>query len=97
MTTLKQIVINYLNKNYKIVNKRFYNVSQNQEERGFELLKLIETMFNLSRDKSKALLLEWASSFDLSEKEFKMVIQPEKLKVSWTQEMINDIIQNLNQ
>ncbi len=89
MTTIDELIKRYLNKNYKVFNKRFFN-SLN-EEWGFKIVETIGIIFSISRSTAEKHLLEWAISFDLTKKEFEAAIKPQKLKVNWSPSMIQDL------
>jgi hypothetical protein len=91
MTTSEQIVKKYLTKNYNVKDKRFFNTLDNEEEWGFKIVELIKAVFSLSLDTAELYLLEWATDFGLHGKEFEQAIKPQKLKVNWSRETIQDL------
>lgn len=90
MTTKEKIVLNYLNNNYKIGEKRLFN-SLNEEEWGYQVVNLISTMFSLSDEFAEQILLEWIIEFGLNKEDFSEIFKPKKLKVSWNPELVNDL------
>lgn len=92
MTTSEQVIKKYLTKNYRVDNKRFFNLLNNEEEWGFNIVESVKTIFSLSHETTELYLLEWAIDFGLSGKEFEQAIRPQKLKVTWSRDMIQDLM-----
>lgn len=87
----KQLIIWFLNKNYQIIEKRFFNKTINEDEWGSDVLDQLQVCFSISNEEAKEILLDWSFAKGLDEKDFKLAITPQKLRVQWSQELIQDL------
>jgi hypothetical protein len=81
----------YLDKNYYVKERKFFNVLDGSHEWGFQIADLLSSIFSYSLEDSRLELTKWAYENDLDENSFELAFGRKKLKVKWSPEMAHDL------
>lgn len=91
MKNCQKDIKKYLDKNYYIKEKRFFNVVGDEHEWGFEIAELLSVIFSYDIVDCREELTKWAYENDLSDDDFETAFGRRKLRVKWSPEMIYDL------
>lgn len=102
MKNINEQIEKFLYKNYYIKEYRFFNRFNDIHEWGFEIAKLISSVFSYTLEDSKTELTKWAYENDLTDKNFdkayerfletfEVAYSKKKLKAKWSPEMSMDL------
>lgn len=84
-------ILKYLDKNYYIKDKKFFEKYNDEHEWGYTILELITTIFSFEREFCDNILKNWIYAKDISEEELEVAWGQRKLKATWSPELAQDL------
>jgi hypothetical protein len=85
----------YLNKNYSIIDKKYFKKNDNLHEWGWDILKTLPIIFGYEIDKCKEVFESWSLnngfSFLSFEEDLRLAMHPVKLKTIFSPELMMDL------
>lgn len=84
-------ILQYLDKNYYIKDKRFFTRYLDIQEWGYEINQSLPTIFSYDKEFCDNILKNWIYSKEFSDEEFQEAWGVHKLKTTWSPELALDL------